>query len=88
MAIENNWAGLVVYGAIRDTAIIRNLPIGIHALGKIPSRGLNNGSGEISVPVSFGDVTFVPGQFIYCDDDGIVVLPEEAEPSSHGPIQY
>jgi regulator of ribonuclease activity A len=79
LAVENSWNGLVVDGAIRDTAAINDLPIGIHALGTIPARGSKSGAGELKVPVSFGNVTFMSGHFIYCDDDGIIVLPQDTE---------
>lgn len=78
LAIDNNWAGLVVYGAIRDAATIDSLEIGIHALGTVPTKGSKDGSGESNVPVSFGEVTFLPGQYVYCDGDGLIVLAQEA----------
>jgi regulator of ribonuclease activity A len=74
-AIENGWAGIVVHGAIRDSAEIGELDIAILALGTAPARGSKEGTGEIHVPVSFGDVVFNPGDSIYADEDGVIVLP-------------
>jgi regulator of ribonuclease activity A len=33
------------------------------------------GAGAVDVPVSFGGVTFHPGDVLHADDDGIVLLP-------------
>ena len=30
-------------------------------------------SGEVDIAVSFGGVTFVPGHYLYADDDGVIV---------------
>ena len=70
---SNGWAGLVVHGAVRDAATLRTLAIGIKALGTNPRKSTKTGAGERDVPVSFGGVTFAPGDVAYSDDDGIVV---------------
>jgi regulator of ribonuclease activity A len=67
--------GVLVNGAVRDTATLSQLPIGIAALGKNPRPPAKIGKGEIDVPVTFGDITIEPGDFIVCDEDGVVVLP-------------
>jgi regulator of ribonuclease activity A len=74
LGVENGWAGLVVHGAVRDAAVLRTLDIGIKALGTNPRKGTKTGEGRRDVPVTFGGVTFVPGEIAYCDDDGIVVV--------------
>jgi len=73
LACDNGWAGLVVNGCVRDVAALRDLPIGIKALGANPRPSRKTGDGEIDIPVTFGDVTFTPGAMLYSDDDGIVV---------------
>ena len=75
LGVKNGWAGIVVWGAIRDSAEIDNLEIGVKALGTNPRRSARTGSGQVDVPVSFGDVTFTPGSWLYSDEDGIVVSP-------------
>ena len=67
------WAGLIVLGAVRDAATLRTLAIGIKALGTNPRKSSKTGAGERDVPVSFGGVSFAPGDVAYSDDDGIVV---------------
>ncbi|PIB78173.1 ribonuclease E activity regulator RraA [Mycobacterium celatum] len=74
LARSNGWAGLVVYGAVRDAAALRGIDIGIKALGTNPRKSSKTGAGERDVPVELGGVTFVPGDVAYSDDDGIVVV--------------
>ena len=72
--MAHGWAGVVVHGAVRDVAALRDLPLGVKALGSNPRKSAKNGAGEVDVPVSFGGVTYRPGQRLWSDDDGIVVL--------------
>ncbi|WP_405134080.1 ribonuclease E activity regulator RraA [Nocardia sp. NBC_01388] len=75
--VDNGWAGVIVNGAVRDSAILRTLDIGVKALGTNPRKSTQTGSGERDVPVEFGGVTFVPGDVLYSDHDGIVVRAED-----------
>ncbi|GIH49153.1 regulator of ribonuclease activity A [Microbispora rosea] len=72
-AMENGWAGVVINGAVRDTAALAGFDLGIKALGANPRKSAKTGLGEIDVPVNFGDVTFAPGAWLYSDEDGILV---------------
>ncbi len=74
LAVDNGWAGIVVHGAVRDTAALAGMPIGIKALGSNPRPSTKTGAGERDVEVAFGGATFRPGDQVFCDDDGIVVL--------------
>jgi regulator of ribonuclease activity A len=73
MAVANGWAGIVVHGAIRDSAALAELDLGIKALGTNPRRGTAAGEGDIDLPVEFGGAIFTPGHYLYADEDGIVV---------------
>jgi regulator of ribonuclease activity A len=73
MAASNGWAGIVVHGAIRDTAAVAMLNLGVKALGTNPRRSGKDGTGEVDVPLEFGGVTFITGHWLYSDADGIVV---------------
>ncbi|ETK31143.1 MULTISPECIES: ribonuclease E activity regulator RraA [Microbispora] len=75
-AVANGWAGVIVNGAVRDTVALAGLDLGIKALGSNPRRSAKTGLGEVDVPVTFGDVTFRPGQWVYSDEDGVVVSDE------------
>ena len=77
-AVANGWAGLVLHGAVRDSAALAALTIGIKALGTNPRPSEKTGAGAVDVPVSFGGVTFNPGDILHADDDGIVLLPATA----------
>lgn len=70
---SNDWAGIIINGAVRDAATLRTLDIGIKALGTNPRKSTKTGAGERDVGVEFGGIAFVPGEFVYSDDDGIVV---------------
>src|SRR6476661_8556509 len=74
--VDNGWAGVIVNGAVRDSAILRTLEIGIKALGTNPRKSTQTGSGEKNVPVEIGGVTFVPGEMVYSDADGVVAREE------------
>ena len=74
LARSNGWAGLVVHGAVRDATALRGIDIGIKALGTNPRKSTKTGAGERDVEISLGGVTFVPGEVVYSDDDGIVVV--------------
>lgn len=77
LAIDNNWAGIVVFGCIRDAATIDAMEVGIRALATHPMKSLKNNYGQENVPVSFAGVTLRPGHYAYVDADGIVVAPVE-----------
>jgi regulator of ribonuclease activity A len=74
LARDNGWAGLVVNGAVRDTEELAGLDIGIKALGSNPRKSAKLAAGQVDVPVRFGGVTFRPGEHLYSDEDGVVVV--------------
>lgn len=76
-AVKNGWAGVVVNGAVRDSAVLGTLDLGVKALGTHPMRSVKRGEGMVDVPVAFGGVVFVPGDRLYADEDGIAVLAAE-----------
>ena len=73
LAIDNGWAGIVVHGVIRDSGVIDSMGIGIKAMGVIPLRADRDAIGEIDIPTAFGGVIFTPGDWLYADEDGVVV---------------
>ena len=72
LGVDNDWAGLIINGAVRDAAA--SLDIGIKALGTNPRKSTKTGDGQRDVAVGFGGVVFVPGEVAHSDDDGIVVV--------------
>jgi regulator of ribonuclease activity A len=73
LAVENGWAGVVINGAIRDSAVIDGLELGVKALGTNPRKSTKLATGEVDVTVEFGGVVFRVGAHLYSDDDGILV---------------
>ena len=73
LAIDNGWAGLVVYGCIRDSVAMAIMPLGIKALQTTPRKSVKKGQGERDVTVTFAGLTIAPGNFLYSDPDGILV---------------
>lgn len=72
-AVKNGWEGFIIYGCIRDVDAIAELDLGVQALGAIPLKTDKRGIGDYNVPVTFGGVTFNPGEFVYADNNGVVV---------------
>jgi regulator of ribonuclease activity A len=73
LAVENGWAGVVVDGCVRDHRELRELPIGVSALGTCPRKSQKTGVGERDVPVEVAGVEVFPGDWMVVDPDGILV---------------
>jgi regulator of ribonuclease activity A len=74
---DNGWQGIIVYGCIRDSAVIVNINIGVKALDTNPRKSVKKGVGERDITVTFADVTINSGDYIYADEDGIVISVEK-----------
>jgi regulator of ribonuclease activity A len=74
-AVENGWKGFVVNGCIRDSVELAGMQIGVKALGAHPRKTELRGDGKRDVAVTFGGVTFLPGEILVADEDGVVVGP-------------
>jgi regulator of ribonuclease activity A len=73
LGVANGWAGIIVYGCIRDSKAIGTMDLGLFALGTHPLKSIKKGAGDTDIPVAFGGVSFVPGQYVYADEDGVIV---------------
>ncbi len=73
---NNDWVGIIIYGCIRDSAMIADIAIGIKALNINPRKSVKKGVGERDVAVSFADVIISPGDYIYADADGLLISNE------------
>ena len=74
---QNGWAGIIINGAVRDTAELAKVDIGIKALGVTSVRSAKDATGAIDVPVAFGEVLFSPGDYVYCDSDAVLVSSKD-----------
>jgi len=72
-ALNNGWEGFIIYGCIRDVEPIGAMKIGVKALNSIPLKTQRKGEGENNVQITFGGVTFNPGEYVYADTTGIIV---------------
>lgn len=75
LAAGNGWEGVVIHGAVRDSALLADIDLGVKALGTNPRKSGKTGAGERDVPVGFGGVVFASGATLVSDEDGVVVLP-------------
>lgn len=73
LAEKNNWAGIVVYGCVRDTLELNACNVGIRALDTHPQKSQKRNSGFENIDVALAHVTVRPGDWVYADEDGIVV---------------
>lgn len=72
-AQDNGWAGVIIYGVIRDRAVLAGLNLGIKALGSNPRKTVKRGHGVVDEVITLGDVQIRPGAMVYADIDGILV---------------
>lgn len=76
-AVKNGWEGVIVYGCVRDVDALAELDLGVQALAAIPLKSVRKGVGDTNIPVTFAGVTFVPGQFVYADNNGVIVADKK-----------
>ena len=76
-AQNNGWAGLVINGCIRDCEEISELKLGVKALNTHPMKTEKRGLGDLDIPVTFAGQTIKPGDWVYADNNGIVISDNE-----------
>ncbi|MEK3974468.1 ribonuclease E activity regulator RraA [Psychrobacillus sp. FSL K6-1267] len=72
-AESRNLAGIIINGCIRDSKDLSLLDIGILALGSNPLKSKKEGTGEEDIPLFFLGVDWHPGDYVYVDEDGLVI---------------
>lgn len=72
-AARNGWAGVVVWGAVRDAAELRAAAVGIRALALVPMPTEKRNEGQSDLPVQLAGVAVHPGHWVYADADGVLV---------------
>jgi regulator of ribonuclease activity A len=72
-AMENGWSGIVMHGCVRDIKQLATFDLGIKALAAMPLRSEKRGEGTRDIPVSLPGALVTPGDWVYADEDGIVV---------------
>jgi regulator of ribonuclease activity A len=74
IAVDAGWEGVVIHGCVRDVLGIAAFDLGVRALGANPRRPARRGEGELGVPVSIAGVLCRPGEQLFADADGMVIL--------------
>ena len=77
LAAENGWAGIIIHGCVRDRAELKAEPVGIKALASHPKKSNKRDLGSFDVSLNFSGVTIHPGDWIYADEDGVVISDKE-----------
>jgi regulator of ribonuclease activity A len=77
MAVESGWQGVLVNGCVRDVEILKSMDLGVRALNSFPLKSEKRNEGQLNRTVSFAGVSFKPGQYLYADENGIVVANEK-----------
>lgn len=76
-AQQNNFAGIVINGYVRDTEQIQDIPVALYALGTCSRKSIPVTQGQRGISLTFGDVTFNEGDYVYADQDGVIVTAEK-----------
>lgn len=77
-AMNNGWSGAVVFGAVRDTAVLSTLDFGIAALRTTAKRPFGHEPGTRGVTINTSGATIAPGDMIFVDQDAVLVLSADA----------
>lgn len=75
-AADNDWAGIVIYGCVRDVDALAGIDLGIQAMNANPLKSIKRDIGLRDVLVTFGGVDFIPGEYCYADNNGVIVSAE------------
>ncbi len=75
LSARNHCAGIVIDGYIRDRQGIAELDMPVFSRGSLPKRPTKEELGGINVPIQIGDTHINPGDIIFGDTDGVVIIP-------------
>jgi regulator of ribonuclease activity A len=73
-AVAHGWAGVVIWGCVRDTAVLRTLDLGVLALAPIPRKSTRRGLGQTDLAIELAGMPCKPGDMLVADEDGAVVV--------------
>jgi regulator of ribonuclease activity A len=79
MASKNGWQGVLINGCVRDVEILKTINIGVRALNCYPLKSEKLGRGQLNVPLRFAGVEFEPGNYLYADENGVVLAREKLD---------
>jgi len=73
LGASNGWEGVIINGCIRDSVDVGTVDIGVKALATIPRKTVKRNQGVMDIALHFADVIFYPDEYIYADEDGVVL---------------
>lgn len=76
-AIENEWEGVIINGAVRDVVAMSQMDLGIKALGACPFKTEKRGAGDVNVTLTIHNQMIQPGDYLYADWNGVLLSPVE-----------
>ncbi len=76
-AERNHYEAMIINGFVRDTMETKKFNIGLFALGTCPLRNFDKTPSQLGIDLYFGNVSFKEDDYIYCDEDGIIVSNEK-----------
>ncbi|MFH4665478.1 putative 4-hydroxy-4-methyl-2-oxoglutarate aldolase [Vibrio cidicii] len=79
LAIENNWEGVIIFGAVRDVAQMAQMSLGVKALGTSPFKTEKRAAGEVNVTLMMLNQIVQPKEYIYADWNGILISKQALE---------
>ena len=79
LAVDNGWTGVVVHGCVRDSRALAEMKLGVKALATNPRKSVKRGRGERGVLISFAGVSVHDGDWLYADQDGILISSTQLE---------
>lgn len=76
-AVKCGWEGVIIYGCVRDVDALAKLDLGVQALAAMPLKSVRKGVGEVGLTLFFGGATIENGEYIYADNNGVIVSSVE-----------
>jgi len=73
LANKNGWSGIIIHGCVRDQLEIKEENIGVKAINSHPKKSNKDNAGEFGVDLHFANTDISEGDYIYADEDGIIV---------------
>lgn len=79
MAIDNEWEGVIIYGAVRDVVALSQMDLGVKALESCPFKTEKRGAGEVNVTLTIQNQMVQPGDYVYADWNGTLLTSNELD---------
>jgi len=79
MAKDNGWSGIIINGLVRDIEILKDIDIGVMALGSCPRKSDKNNIGERNLEILVDGISIKPGNWCYADENGVLISEKELQ---------